>query len=310
MARKCNFIASLVMAAVILSHSGCADDGSVFAPQKLAAKKAARGQQTGSITKPSIAGREKWRPEGFFTSLNELRICELISNGDLDQLTALLETGVELNTPGKFGFTVLHWAYVEDDMEAFELLLKHGVEPDRRFTESFRWSSTGPVDASKETPLSHYKVFLKNDSILFTSLWHLQDKYCFAALPYSAKGEHFSRGSETLLHRFLLYRNGYESGLQKLIDSGVDLNAKGQFGLTPVLMALNTLPNDSPALCLQLLKAGADPSIKAPSGNDIADSLEHTLRNLRQGQTVDAYEPLIDWLNANYREITWTDPRP
>jgi hypothetical protein len=299
MARKCNFIASLVMAAVILSYSGCADDGSVFAPQKLAAKNAARGQQTGSITRPSIADREKWRPDGFFTSLNALRICELISNGDLDQLTTLLETGVELNTPGKFGFTVLHWAYVEDEMEAFELLLKHGADPDRRFTESFRWSSKGPVDASKETPLSHYKVFLKNDSILFTSLWHLQDKYCFAALPYSAKGEHFSRGSETLLHRFLQYRNGYESGLQKLIDSGVDLNARGQFGSTPVDMAFIK----SPALCLQLLKAGADP-------DDIADALEHRLRNLRQGQSVDAYEPLIDWLNANDREIKWTDPRP
>lgn len=246
MARKFNIIASLVMATVILSHSGCADDGSVVTPQRLAAKKAARGQPFGLGSKPSIADREKWRPDGFFTSLNELRICELISNGDLERLTALLKTGVELNTPGKFGFTVLHWAYVEDEMEAFELLLKHGADPDRRFTETFRWSSKGPVDASKEKDLRYYTPFPKNDSILFTSLWHSQDKYCFAALPYSAKGEHFSRGSETLLHRFLQYRNGYESGLQKLINSGVDLNARGQFDLTPIRMALIK----SPALCL------------------------------------------------------------
>lgn len=299
---KTEILGAIIVSALVQFLAGCIEQGGGVAPPGPVEQRAGDRQETAPIRKPSIADREGWSPDGFFTSPNELRICRLISSGDMDRLAALLDSGVELNTPGKFGFTVLYWAYVEDDMEAFELLLKHGADPDRRLTETFRWSSDGPVDSSKEPQLSHYLPFPKGDSILFTSLWHSRHNYCFAALPYSAKGEQFSRGSETLMHRFLQYGLGYESGLKQLIDAGVDLNARGQFGLTPSFMALNT----SPSLCLQLLEAGADPRIKAPSGNDLADTLERRLTHLRPGERADAYEPLIKWLEANYREIHWT----
>jgi hypothetical protein len=95
-------------------------------------------------------------------------------------------------------------------------------------------------------------------------------------------------------------------GLQQLIDAGVDLNAIGYFGDTASHMALSIRPS----MCLRLLEAGADPSIKDASGRDVADWLEVELAHLKPGEPADRYEPLIRWLEANYRPIDRAGTRP
>lgn len=308
MLRKPETLVSIVVTALISGLAGCSRDGAPVAPAAPAVQQAADYERAPHMFRRSIVAREGWSPDGFFSSPNELLICEAISSGDRQRLVALLDSGVELNTPGKFGFTVLHWAYAEDDLEAFELLLKYGADPDQRFTGTFRWSSSGPVDTSMEPALGHYLLFRERESILFNSLLQHQGRYCFAALPYSAKGEHLTQRGETLMIRFLGYGRGYdyESGLQQLIDAGVDLNAKGHFGETGSHRAFDICPS----LCLQLLEAGADPSIKDGSGRDVADWLEVRLAHLKPGEPADRYEPLIRWLEANYRPIDRAGAQP
>ena len=80
----------------------------------------------------SIANQAKWQPSDFFDTANELTICEAMSSSDMGKVTKLLQSGVELNTPGKLGVTVLHWAFFEDNLLAYELLLKNGASPDRK----------------------------------------------------------------------------------------------------------------------------------------------------------------------------------
>jgi hypothetical protein len=252
--------------------------------------------------KPSIADREEWSADGFFTAPNELEICQVISSGDQERLAALLDSGVELNTPGKFGLTVLYWAYVEDDMEAFELLLKHGADPDHRLTHAFRWSDDGPVECSGEPELPNFRPFFEGDSILFTGLWQRRPEFCFAALKHTADVNQLDRGGENLIHRFLEYGLAYSGGLQAFIDAGVDVNAKGQFGCTPAHMAVDV----GPSMCVQLLRAGADPSVKNDWGFDVAEKLEWELSNMREGQVAEVYDPLIQWFEANYRKIRRT----
>ena len=306
MLRKPKILTSVIMAELVWSLAGCSRDGASVAPPTPGVQQAADDERPAHTFRRSIVAREGWSPEGFFTSPNELLICEAISSGDRQRLVALLDSGVELNTPGRFGFTVLHWAYAADDLEAFELLLKYGADPDQRFTETFRWSTEGPVEASMESMLGHYLPFRKDESILFISIWHIRDQYCFVALPYSAKGEQLTQRGETLIHRYLGYGRGNELGLQELIDAGVDLNAIGHFGDTASHMAFSI----SPALCLQLLEAGADPSVKNERGRDVADWLEARLSSLKPGERADRYEPLIRWLEANYRPIDRAGTQP
>jgi len=242
-----------------------------------------------------IAGREGWTANALFTGPNELQICKVISSRDQERLKALLESGVELNTPGKFGFTLLYWAYVEGNLEAFKLLLEHGADPDHRLTHDFRWSEDGPVEnLYTERGARYFFPFVKGHSIFFTTLQQFQPAYCCAALKYSKNVNQLDHGDrgENMLHRFLITGTANPVGLRMLIDAGVDLNAKGRFGLTPCRMALMV----DPALCLQLLEAGADPG-------GVAEDLESALGNLPEGQQQEVYDPLIQWFREHGREI-------
>lgn len=251
----------------------------------------------------SFADYEGWSVDAFFTAENELQICDVISSGDHERLEALLEAGVELNTPGKFGFNVLHWAYVEDDYEAYGLLLEHGADPDHRLTDAFRWSKEGLVQTPNVRGQRYYQTFLDGNSILFTSLLQSRPEYCIAALKYSKNVNQLDRG-ENLLHRFL-HGAAYQRGLRAMIKAGVNLNAKGQNGETPAHLALRI----DPSMCLDLLKAGADPSIKNDWGFDVAEELERKLSSMREWQKPEVYDPLIEWFRQNGRDVRPAEPK-
>jgi hypothetical protein len=327
MSRKTEVLAAVIMAALVQILAGCINQGDGVAPPvdkaqpaegegvALPVDKAQPAEGDGvappeakppfpadtqdiQIPRLSIADREGWSADAFFTAPNELQICQVISSGDQERLSALLDSGVELNTPGKFGFTLLYWAYVEDSFEAFELLLKHGADPDHRLTDTFRWSEDGLVETEYNKRGARYFIpFVTGNSIFFTSLWQMRPEYCIAALKYTKNVNQLDRG-ENLLHRFLQPGVAYKRGLRALIKAGVDLNAKGRFGCTPCHLAVTF-----PSMCVELLEAGADPSIKNDRGFDVAEVLEHELASLREHHVAEVDDPLINWFRENGREI-------
>lgn len=244
--------------------------------------------QSVSVGKQTIAGRKKWRPSDFFTSANELRICEAVSAGDIEELTSLVKSGAELNTPGKYGVTVLFWAFFEEDMLAFKVLLEHGADPDLRLNDEFD-------EAQLKADLA------PGDSVLFTSLRYFKPRFCLAALEHSRDANQSDRHGQNLLYVFLQPGSGGQENLKALLDAGIDLNAQGKYGSTPCHRALRLA---NPGLCIQLLQAGADPSIQNDEGHDLADSLERLLANLANvGKSSDYLNPIVTWLSENYREI-------
>lgn len=172
-------------------------------------------QPAPSLTqRTSIADREKWKASDFFEDSRQRELCEAISDGDTNLLMRLLDSDASLNEPGKYGVTVLYWAYLEDDFGAFKSLLERGADPDRRLEANI--------------PSRHFQ-FAKEDSVLFSSLRHLYGKYCVAALKYSHDVNQRDRVGNNLLNVYLWPgADVTERDLQELVDSGIDLNAKGE----------------------------------------------------------------------------------
>ena len=87
-----------------------------------------------------------------------------------------------------------------------------------------------------------------------------------------------------------------------LLNEGVDVNAKILYdGATPCHRALFRTKVE---YCLDLLKAGADPSIQNAKGQDVADYIESRLATLWSVRAPrDHFDPLVIWLRENYREI-------
>jgi ankyrin repeat protein len=78
-----------------------------------------------------------WKAKDFFDDLQVIACCEAIAANDLDKINRLLDSGVNVNTPGKDGMTLLLWSMpvpVSDDTQCFELLLKRGTDPNVKLT--------------------------------------------------------------------------------------------------------------------------------------------------------------------------------
>lgn len=271
-----------------LSLGGCDDfrgDGVQHPKPPVESESSNANTESRSWATTPIAKWESWKPNEFFDSPNEIKMCEAISRRSRDELADLLESKVPLNNPGKCGVTVLYWAYLEGNLDAFNLLLKHGADPEQRLASNIR---------------GRRFEFMQGDTVMFSSIRQDRAEFCIAALKYSKNPNHLDFTGENLLHPFVSRALGTEEQLKSLIDAGVDVNRKGRFGCTPCHLGLSL----APGLSLQLLKAGADPSIRDDEGKDLADRIESKLgSSSRSGKYDRRLDPLIVWLNENYRKI-------
>ncbi len=216
--------------------------------------------------KGTLCEREGWVPRDFFASPEAIRACELISARDIEGLRKVLDGGFKPKLSGKADMDLLLWAFVNDNLEAFKLLLVSGASPDHQLTRG--------IDMATDTG------FGAGDSILFTTL-RSRDKrkweFFFAALEYTDNINQRDAHGNTLL---LVCLGGQgisstnEGSLQRLLRSGVELDAQNEFGDTAALVALGW---DRPLFSLRILEAGAVLDIRDRSGKTVADRLASKL---------------------------------
>lgn len=241
----------------------------------------------------SLAKRAHWKPSDFFDSAHEIEICEAISAADAKMLVSLAESGAELTHSGKYGVTLLHWALFTDNIDAFELLLQHGADPDRKLNEEFENARM-------------YAYLASGESVLFTSLKMERERFFMVALQYSRNFRQTDGDGANLLHKYVVSEFACEETLQSLIDGGVDLNARTLYGSTPCHLALD---RDGAQFCLQLLQAGADPSLQNDQGQDVAARVEARRAMLQKfGRSVKDFDPLWKWLRENYPGLRRRNP--
>ena len=244
-----------------------------------------------ATARDTLRKRAGWTPQDFFMEDEAVRACEAISARDQAQLQKLIDGGADVNLTGKAGFTLLHWAFVNDNLEAFRLLLKSGAEPDKKLTR--------PVFVPSSTQ------FQVGDSILFTCLrssWKRgQLEFFFAALDHTREKDPRDSAGNTLL---LIAANPLWSGigdrdvLATIIDFGVDLNAQTKDGETAAMVAVSL---DRPQFALQILEAGADPSVRDHRGKSVGDLVSRKLELVQSDPNRFHYPKeeavrLLEWL--------------
>ncbi|EAQ81306.1 ankyrin repeat domain-containing protein [Blastopirellula marina] len=267
--------------AVLGGIAGCEQPRAAQAPTFIGPK-AAKPRQS------PIAKREGWLPRDFFQSEEPLDIAKAISSGDLGRLQLLLDQNPDLDAPGRYGFTLLYWAFVEGNMDAFKMLLEQGADPDQQLAEY--------------CPAKGWSVFSERNSVLISSVYAMRHDFWMAALPYSKNPNQPGTNGQNLIHYYFetLQSRGSEKHVQAMIDNGVEFDQRGAYGYTPCHWAVHKSPN----ICLLLLQAGADPSIRDDQEQDIVDAIESQLKRLRNSSTAAAeFDPAIKWLHANYRQV-------
>lgn len=241
--------------------------------------------QSGRSGERTLREREGWVPQDFFEVPDAIRACKAITSRDQQQLQALIDAGLDVNLSGKAGITLLYWAFVSDNLEAFKLLLESGADPDQKLTNSLY--------------LRTVMAFREGDSILFTTMritWNRgQLDFFYAALDHASEKDPRDAAGNTLLHVVMAERRPDEAILARIIEFGVDLDAQTKYGNTEAMWAVS---HDRPDLALQMFEAGADPSIRNNQGQSVADLLRRKLEQERGNQYYpkEAAQQLLEWL--------------
>ena len=75
-----------------------------------------------------------WRAEVYFDDPQVIALCQAIEANDLEEMERLIEAGADVNARGQGNMTPLMWAFPDNKLERFKLLLEHGSDPNVKIT--------------------------------------------------------------------------------------------------------------------------------------------------------------------------------
>lgn len=79
----------------------------------------------------------KWEASQYFSDRKVVELCHAIELNDIKSMEKLLKGGADPDARGKHGMTPLLWAFPENRLDAFRLLLEHGANPNVLFQDGF-----------------------------------------------------------------------------------------------------------------------------------------------------------------------------
>ena len=72
--------------------------------------------------------RFAWKAEDYFKDPETIQLCMSIQNNDLRAIEAAIESGADVNVVGTEGMTPLLWAFPDNKIERFQLLINAGAD--------------------------------------------------------------------------------------------------------------------------------------------------------------------------------------
>ena len=195
----------------------------------------------------AVSGREGQHYLEALALMNKVQIAvsckgwdtkEYFKTAPLEEVTACLDTGVDLNERNDAGATPLHRAAQNtENSDVIKALLNAGADMEAR-------------DNNKRTPL-HYAVLNKNPSVL--------EYLLKAGADPKARG----KDDQTLLH-YAVENNENLAVVKVLLNSGADPKVRDKNKNTPLHYA--ALKNKNPSVLEYLFMAGADPKTQNKVG--------------------------------------------
>jgi ankyrin repeat protein len=208
----------------------------------------------------------------MFPNASVRALAKAAGDGDVKKVEQLVNGGVSVNSRGAQGATPLFWAM--HNLDGFKKLLELGADPNVVYADG--------------NSVMKAAVVMKDRGILKAALEHGGNPNLVSSdsFGYTPIFDAMSAGLDVV---------------DMLLSAGADINAKGKFGATPVLVAAGRGDYE---MVYRLLERGADYRLKDARGVDLAAAVSKNVGRLRSGTKWAKWqEKVIEWLQAKGVEI-------
>jgi len=206
-----------------------------------------------------------WKAENYFDDPQVVQLCRAIEANDLEEMQTQIAAGADVNARGKGNMTPLLWAFPDNKIERFKMLLEHGADPNVIVESDFNTKQLGIRPGDSVTQLATESVFPD----------HFRYVMEYGGNPNLVN----PKTGESLL--VLVIRRGRgdaKDRVKTLIDKGVDVNQRNPSGIPVVMDAASYFSQFD--LALFLIDAGANPKAYKDDSNM---KLVHTLVTAKKG---------------------------
>ncbi len=229
-------------------------------------------------------------PKLYFSSKDELEICQAISDSDHVKLEKLLKGRTDLNGKGKDGVTFLFWAWMVNDLKSFRILLDAGADPDLKVSDTILVG--GELYA------------IPGDSVLFASLRHIRGmEFLDLAIRYTTNVNQLCDGGLNLIQVYF-YAGASAQGpyrIDRLLASCIDFNRPSPDGRSVSELAVDCVDSNfrGEYECIWLIEAGAPTMFEGRSLYDhVCDLVKRrstpNLENLKLWMEMNGYATTSD----------------
>jgi len=236
----------------------------------------------------------RWKAKDYFDDPKIIALCRAIEANDLPEIDRLISAGADVTAEGKGRMTPLLWAYPDNRLHRFKLLLEHGANPNVAIESNF--NTHGGMSAG--------------DSVTYLACKTSFPGYFEAVFSHGGDANLINSGKAKFHNSplFVVIQFGGANKKEKigtLLKMGADTNYINGAGLTPTMTAVAW--GGQYDVALDLLKAGADAKIYQPNSNS---KLVHIVAGEEQSRKVtwspqqkSDYEKLVGWLKQHGESI-------
>ena len=211
-------------------------------------------QEIGKVS-PNASWHQRcgWKAEDYFTDPQVIRLCNAIEANDIKEIERLVADGADVKTKGKSNMTPLLWAFPDNKLDRFRLLLEYGADPNVVIESDF--NSRGAMRAG--------------DSVTHMACGTSFPGYFEAVFDHGGDPNSIKNGiisNETPLFTLISGRASKKVEKTKvLIAKGADIDHIDGTAQTPASFAVGLGAQYEVALVL--LQAGANHRIYGPMDN-------------------------------------------
>jgi uncharacterized protein len=240
-----------------------------------------------SMTRTSWHEKVGWKAEDFFSDPLVVELCEAIEANNLRKMKSCILKGADVNAIGKDGMTPLLWAFPENKIDRFELLLDHKadasvhVQSDLGTRGFIKPNSTVAHMAAESQFPRHFIAIMKSG--------------CDPNLAYDFRAGDFSY-QKTLFHS--IFESFYYDKKSRC-DAILSAKPSKKTLTTGAWVAVDSTPRGF-GIALSLLKAGGDYSVYEPGIGKFINRLAKAERAGLNGfpETRREYLELVEWLES------------
>jgi len=187
-----------------------------------------------------------------------IALCKAIEADDLKQIQELIDAGANVNAIGDSGVTPLLWAFLDNKIDRFKLLLENGADPNIQLTEN----------------IGKRSVFKAGDAVLHMAARSQFPEHFELVMKHGGNPNLRSSRGDTIIHEAItgLVPNSRQR-IKIAVDHGADINALNKSGDTPVFLACTWAAQYG--LAIYILDLGGDPTIRRKGG--LSGPMQHAL---------------------------------